>query len=160
MRSRPAIALLALWLAASSAAGSDELLGEWITPGYAARVRIHACKSAQDSTCGTITWLWEPVDRSGKPVRDASNGDATLRERPLEGLEILSGFRRAGAGRWSEGSIYNPEDGRRYSAHLRLRTAEVLEVEGCVLFICKQQIWRRSGAGLPTPEPAAKGTPP
>ena len=148
MRAGSAIALLALWLTALPATGRDELHGEWITPGCASRVRIHPCTAAPESTCGTITWLWESVDRAGHPVRDANNGDATLRERPLDGLEILGGLRRSEAGRWTGGSVYNPEDGRHYSANLRLRSAEVLELEGCVLFICKQQIWRRRGAGI------------
>lgn len=148
MKPGAAILLLAVALAAIPAAGRDELDGEWTTQGCASRVRIHSCKTAPDSTCGTITWLWESVDRSGQPVRDANNGDAGLRARPLEGLEILAGFRKSEAGRWTGGSIYNPEDGRRYSASLRLRSAEVLELEGCVLFICKQQIWRRRGAGV------------
>lgn len=143
MRAASAALLLALSLATLPATGQDALNGEWITPGCNARVRIHPCKGAPDAVCGTITWLWEPVDRSGQPVRDTNNGEAALRARPLEGLEILSGFRKAEAGRWSGGSIYNPEDGRQYSASLRLRSGEVLELQGCVLFICRQQIWRR-----------------
>lgn len=145
---RVAAALLSvLWVTVVAAAGRDELHGDWMTQACASRVRIHLCKAAPDSLCGTIAWLWEPMDRSGQPMRDANNGDAALRDRPLEGLEILTGLRRSEAGRWA-GSIYNPEDGRRYSVTLRLRSADVLEVDGCVLFICKQQIWRRRGAGI------------
>jgi uncharacterized protein (DUF2147 family) len=148
MRAGPSIALLSLWLAATPVAARDELHAEWITPGYSARVRIHPCESAPDTACGTITWLWESVDRVGAPVRDGNNGDDALRERPLQGLEILAGLRQTQPGRWGGGTIYNPEDGRRYSVNLRLRSAEVLEVEGCVLFICRLQIWRRRGAGI------------
>lgn len=148
MRIAPLVLLLSLWLAATPVAGRDELHAEWITPGCSARVRIHPCASEPDATCGTITWLWESVDRAGAPVRDGNNGDATLRERPLQGLEILAGLRHKQPGHWDGGTIYNPEDGRRYSVSLRLRAAEVLEVEGCVLFICRLQIWRRRGTGI------------
>ncbi len=143
MRCAAAVTLTALWLAALPAAAGEELHGDWMTQGCSARVRIHPCRAAPGTTCGTILWLWEPVDRLGKPVRDANNGDPGLRERPLEGLEILTGLRRTEPGRWGGGTIYNPDDGRRYSVSLRLRSPEVLEVEGCVLFICKRQVWRR-----------------
>jgi len=159
MKPSAALLLAALWIAAILAAGRDEPHGDWMTQGCASRVRVHPCKTAPDALCGTIAWLWEPVDRSGQPIRDANNGDAGLRERPLEGLEILTGLRKSEAGRWTGGSIYNPEDGRHYAANLRLRNAEVLELEGCVLFICKQQIWRRRGAGAGLRSPAAGAHP-
>jgi hypothetical protein len=37
----------------------------------------------------------------------------------------------------------NPENGRTYRASLRLRSADLLEVKGCLLLVCDTQIWRR-----------------
>ena len=46
---------------------------------------------------GRVAWLKEPV-RDGKPIHDANNADAGLRERPIMGLEIVSAFKPAAAG--------------------------------------------------------------
>lgn len=120
------------------------VLGEWATQGYAARVDVRPCRGAPDQLCGAITWLWEPVDGHGKPRLDARHPDAARRNQPLIGLEMLSGFKPgAGAGSWVDGQVYNPEDGRTYSSRMKLRTPEVLELEGCVLVLCSRQIWRR-----------------
>jgi uncharacterized protein (DUF2147 family) len=61
-------------------------------------------------------------------------------------MEMLTGFRPAASGEWSGGHIYNPEDGNTYGASLRIRDATALDVRGCVLFICRSQVWRRPSA--------------
>jgi hypothetical protein len=56
-------------------------------------------------------------------------------------------MRAEDAGRWNGGRLYNPEDGRDYKGSLHLQSPTRLVIEGCALFICKQQIWRRVDAG-------------
>ena len=144
----PLSALLAAALAASlfstESAQAQDIRGEWATQGYSARVMIKPCASTPDQLCGTITWLWEPLDTSGKPIKDAQNPDPTRRELPLIGLDMLTGFKSSGERQqWSGGQIYNPEDGRTYNASLRLLSSELLEVKGCVMVFCARQVWRR-----------------
>lgn len=122
---------------------ADELSGEWATQGNAAHVRIERCASEQDLLCGVITWLWEPIDAKGEAIRDARNPDPNLRQQPVIGLSLLKDFRYAASGESMDGQIYNPENGRTYKASLRLRSPELLEVKGCLLFVCDTQIWRR-----------------
>lgn len=125
-------------------ARADGALGEWVTQGHAARVNVRPCRGEPEKLCGFITWLWEPVDAHGKPMLDARHPDAARRTHPLLGLEMLSGFKPGPIpGSWVDGHVYNPEDGRTYSSRMKLRSPEVLEVEGCVLFLCSRQIWRR-----------------
>ena len=76
-------------------------------------------------------------------MRDANNADESLRERTVIGIELLSGFAEARPGRWTGGRIYNPEDGRTYDSRLVEQDESTLTVKGCVLFICKSQIWTR-----------------
>ena len=129
-----------------------DVRGEWATQGYSARVRVRPCENQPDQLCGRVLWLWEPSDKQGKPLSDAKNPDPALRSRPVVGLDIIHGFRPSGTpGLWTQGNIYNPEDGRTYNARLRLRNADTLELEGCVLFICAKQVWRRLPAAC-TPE--------
>jgi uncharacterized protein (DUF2147 family) len=122
---------------------ASELSGEWATHGNAAHVRIERCATDRDLLCGLITWLWEPIDAKGEPLRDAQNPDPNLRKQPVIGLSLLKVFRYAPSGEAMNGQIYNPENGRTYRASLRLRNPDVLEVTGCLLFVCDTQIWRR-----------------
>jgi len=118
--------------AAEPAKPSALLVGDWWTPGFNARVRIEPCG---DGVCGSIVWAW---DETPKDIAD---------RRPLVGRTVIEGMRADGDTRWSGGRLYNPEDGRDYKGALHLQSPTRLSVEGCVLFICKQQIWRRADIG-------------
>jgi len=133
-----------LLAAAPQAMAEDGVLGRWATPGVSAIVELSACAGSW-TLCGTIRWLWDAVDEKGRPRLDSQNGDASLRPRPLLGLAILSGLKPARGGGW-EGQIYNPEDGQTYRATVRRHGADALLVEGCVLFICRKQVWRKASA--------------
>lgn len=164
--------VLAGCLLASPGSQAQSIVGEWVTPGYAARVQLAHCPDQPQHVCGAITWLWEPSDRSGKPVVDAKNPDPTKRSLPLVGLQLLADFSSGASSRsWTGGRIYNPEDGRTYKATLTLREPDLLEVEGCVLVLCSRQVWRRlpatcapttpqSSAATRGPEPVLPARPP
>jgi uncharacterized protein (DUF2147 family) len=125
-------ALYGLFLLATAGAWAQPnaaLLGDWWTPGFGARVRIERCG---DAVCGRIVWAW-----------DETPGDIADKL-PLVGRRVIDGMRADGPERWHGGRMYNPEDGRDYKGHLHLQSPTRLSVEGCVLFICKQQIWRRA----------------
>lgn len=65
----------------------------------------------------------EGVTRWGKDkgVLDTKNPDPELRNRPVEGITFLSGFDyNAKKNRWVDGSVYDPESGKTYSAKLEL----------------------------------------
>lgn len=120
---------LLLATASAWAQPGSGLLGDWWTPGFGARVRIEPCG---DAVCGRILWVW---DESSSEIADKS---------PLVGRRVIDGMRADGPQRWNGGRMYNPEDGRDYKGHLHLQSPTRLSVEGCVLFICKQQVWRRA----------------
>lgn len=119
--------LAMLLLASVSTATAQALLDEWWTPGFNARVKLTPC---EDKLCGTIVWAWD------------EHPPGAADKRPLVGQRIISGM-RSSDGQVYAGSIYNPEDGQTYKATMRLKTQNTLLVEGCVLFICRAQIWRR-----------------
>jgi uncharacterized protein (DUF2147 family) len=148
---RMVCASIALSLALAPAAAEeldDAIMGVWGTQGMSAKVAIAPCPAAAggDAICGTILWLWEPLDSAGRSKADAENPDPSLRARPLIGTRILADFRRPAPGELARGSIYNPEDGRTYAATLRPLGTDTLLVEGCFLFICRKQIWRKASA--------------
>ena len=115
----------------AQAAATSDVSGEWWTPGFNARVRIEACG---DAVCGRIVWLW---DDAPKNVADKT---------PLVGRLVIDRMQAAEAGFWRGGRLYNPEDGRDYKGSLHLQSPARLVVDGCVLFICQTQVWRRVDA--------------
>lgn len=128
---------------------TTDLSGEWATQGYTARVQIAPCADNTSLVCGHIVWLWDATDTHGVPLRDIHNPKAELQQRPLIGLPLLTQFRTdtsAPLARWTGGSIYDPESGRTYRATSTQHAHDALEVEGCVLFVCRKQLWRRTSS--------------
>lgn len=120
--------ILSLCVVAPIAHAQPDILGDWWTPGFNARVRIVPCGSA---VCGRIVWLW---DDTPKEIAD---------KQPLVGRVVIDRMQADAAGHWQGGRLHNPEDGHDYKGSLRLQSASRLVVDGCVLFLCRTQVWRR-----------------
>jgi len=130
-----AIIALPLILAAASgvsAAGSPD--GVWAMSNGKVTVKVNSCGS---NLCARIVGLAEPISKiDGKPKVDRENPNPGKRKRPLMGLSILIGMKPAGESQW-KGAIYNPDDGRTYSATVRL-SGGTMKVKGCVAGVfCK-----------------------
>lgn len=130
-------------VAVARAQGRSDITGRWATQGFGSVVEFRPCAGGPATLCGRILWLWEPNDASGRPATDRHNPDRALRSRPLVGVEILRGLRETAPGVWSDGAVYNPDDGRTYTGVIRLRNG-TLELRGCALNVfCQTQTWRR-----------------
>jgi uncharacterized protein (DUF2147 family) len=78
----------------------------------------------------------------GRPKVDRHNPNPALRKRPLLGLMLASNMAPNGSDNWT-GSIYNPDDGRTYSASMKL-SGSTMQVKGCVAgILCKSNNFRR-----------------
>ena len=131
-----------LSVCALARAQAAEPLGTWSTEGAKAQVRIAKCGSG---LCGAIVALKEPNDpATGKPKTDISNADASKRNRPMIGVQIVLGMKPRGANKW-DGRVYNAEDGKTYSGNITLQNANTLQLQGCVMggMVCKSQTWTR-----------------
>ena len=119
-------------------------MGTWHTEEGKATVRIAACGPA---LCGTIISLKAANDPdTGKPQLDNHNVDASLRSRPMVGVQVVLGMKPSGtANKWS-GQVYNAEDGKTYSGSLTLQDANTIKLEGCILggLVCKAATWTRA----------------
>ena len=138
------VALAAAGLVAGRAeAARPDIAGRWATQGLGSIVEFRPCTGAPDTMCGRILWLWDAADAAGKRRADVHNPDRALRSRPLIGVEIVRGLRETSPGVWTEGSVYNPDDGRTYTGAVKVRNGR-LELRGCALnVICQTQVWRR-----------------
>jgi len=106
-------------------------VGLWYAEGGAAQVEIRACG---DALCGRIVWLRSPLDETGCELRDRRNGTASLRDRPLLGLEVLQGLKPSDTqGQvWTDGTIYDPTGGKTYTCSLTLDGDDRLQLRGYV----------------------------
>lgn len=140
MRKLSAVLLTALALAPAAASAAD-IKGAWLTEEGKGRVVFAPCGA---KVCGKITWLKEPNDDQGKPLVDALNEDKSLRGRPILGLQLTE-LAGDGDGGW-KGTIYNPEDGKSYTAKARVQADGSLLIKGCLLggWICDDQTWTRT----------------
>ena len=138
-----ASALIAFAALPLSAAPTQQtgVLGRWLSESGNGLIDIYPCA---DRLCGKIVWLQSPVEK-GAPAVDEHNPDPTLRQRPLCGLVMLGDFRPIDANRWSEGWIYNPEDGRTYRGTMTLESDSVLKLRGYVIvsLLGKTETWTR-----------------
>jgi uncharacterized protein (DUF2147 family) len=136
-----AIALAAaLTLAAAPAFAADAAEGEWFNQTGSAKIRIAPCAGQAGKLCGTISWLRPPNEKA----KDANNPDPQLKTRPLQGMQMLWGFKSSGPGKWTGGKIYDPNSGKTYDSKVSVNANGTLKIEGCILMVCQGQTWRRA----------------
>lgn len=148
-----ALGLLALATAHATAQTTTEpasiIEGVWLTDSQS-EMTIARCV---EGFCGYISKIVitdEIVAKYGDDVKaigtnftDYNNKDPALRDRPIQGLQILT--LRASNNPWVyEGEIYNPEDGNVYSGSVEVTGADSITLKGCVLYVlCQEQQWTR-----------------
>ena len=120
------LALLApaLGHSAGPAEGANAIEGVWVTSDGEGYVEItHASGVYQGTIIG---------GPDGPPRFDDNNPDPQLRDRPLLGLTIMTGFTPNGEGKWTGGRIYDPNNGKTYKCTLELAKDGTLKVRGYV----------------------------
>lgn len=136
--------VLAALLAAHAAAGAQSaealLPGVWLTEGGQGRIELF--RGEDGLYAGRV------VSGSEEGLKDAHNPDPALRNRPVKGLVILSGFRFEGGGRFVDGRIYDPSSGNTYRARLTLIDRDTLRLRGYIgiPLLGGSQTWTREGA--------------
>lgn len=80
-----------------------------------------------------------------RPDRDEKNPDPALRDRPLIGLDLFAGFTYDGDGRWTGGTIYDPNSGKTYRCIITWVDEKTLKVRGYigVPMLGRTETWTR-----------------
>jgi uncharacterized protein (DUF2147 family) len=144
-----ALALAAQLATAAEAAPNSPIEGVWLTTDKS-EMTIRPC---DEGYCGYISKIVVPdhiiakygdgLKALGDNFTDYNNKDPSLRNRPIQGLQILT-LRPGNNPLYFEGQIYNPEDGNVYSGSVEMLGADNLKLKGCVLYVlCQEQQWVR-----------------
>jgi len=131
------IALICLPALAADAAGRwrtiDDETGE-------AKSIVEIERSADGLYSGRIVELFNP----SRPNPTCEKCSDDRKDQPVTGMEIIRNMRANGADAYSGGTILKPDEGKVYKSKMKLiEHGAKLEVSGCVLFICRSQVWER-----------------
>lgn len=153
MRSAVLVGALLLSAAFVTAADGDAVVGVWATAPGTEDGQAHIRITERDgSYVGEIIWLEIPVypegdeqGMAGQAKVDRENPDASLRSRPIIGLEIMDGFTYVGDGKYKGGTIYAPDDGKTYKCKMTLEDDGTLKVRGFigVSLLGRTEVWTR-----------------
>lgn len=124
-----ALAALSILLGGTAVvrAQAPSVAGLWLDNEGKAAVEISRCDT---NMCGKIVWLKDSADPQGKAWMDILNPDESKRKTPICGLPVIGDLKRQAGGEWTEGWIYDPEQGKRFNVELSLKDDKTLNVLG------------------------------
>jgi uncharacterized protein (DUF2147 family) len=137
-----ALSLSSFCLLSQTDSEADKILGLWQTGSGKGKILI---TKYGDKYGGKLVWLREPNDESGNPKTDIMNPDPAKRKNPKIGLNNLLGFNHTGKGKYENGTIYDPENGKTYKCVMTLENDNTLNVRGFIGFtlIGRTDAWTR-----------------
>ncbi|NRA67314.1 MAG: DUF2147 domain-containing protein [Pseudobacteriovorax sp.] len=123
-----------LFLAASFLSGAvfaseknkDAIVGQWWTPSKDGRIEIYKEK---DKYFGKI--IWTKPELKGR--LDKENPDPEMKTKTILGSVLLKNF-KFDDGEYTEGTIYDPKNGKTYQSKLSLGDDGNLNVRGFIGF--------------------------
>lgn len=121
---------------------ADKILGVWQTGSGKGRIQI---TKYGEKFGGKIIWLKEPNDSNGNPKLDKKNPDDAKKKNTTLGLNNLLGFSYEGKGKYENGTIYDPENGKTYKCIITMEGDNILKVRGYIGFsmIGRTDTWTR-----------------
>lgn len=132
------VAIMALLITTGAYAqtSADAITGEWLSAKKDSRFMIY--KQA-GKYYGKVVW------GSGTQTTDEKNPNPQLRSRPLTGLVILNNFVFNGKDTWTDGTIYDPREGKTYSCKISMKDNNTMEVRGYVgiSLFGRTEVWTR-----------------
>lgn len=122
---------------------ADRLVGVWEPSHGKAKIKID---KIGEKYYGKIVWLKIPKDpETGDPKVDKNNPDENLRKTPLLGYRILKDFSYTEKDEWSEGTIYDPENGNTYNCIIKMSDENTLDIRGFIGISTfgRTDVWKR-----------------
>lgn len=113
------------------AQGTDQIERVWYNERLTAKIQVY--KGTDGKFYGKVTWLKYPLMANGQPKINGYSPHPERRNDPIIGLQILSGFKKAGKVTYEGGTVYDPENGKTYDCNLTYKGTKLL-VRGYVGF--------------------------
>ena len=109
---------------------ADITQGTWFNEEKDGKIQFY---KQGDKIFGKIAWL-KNAEKDGKPRLDDKNTVEKLRLQPILGLVFLKNFTFNGKNIWEDGQVYDPKNGKTYSAKMTLISPKQLDVRGFIGF--------------------------
>ena len=91
---------------------------------------------------GTIEKVFSPPAKKPDPICDKCEGER--KDKPVVGMNIMSGLKNSGDFEWSGGEILDPANGKTYRCKVTvIEDGKKLEMRGYVAFFYRTQTWLR-----------------
>jgi uncharacterized protein (DUF2147 family) len=105
---------------------------------------IEITEGSDTKLSGKITQLFREPTEDQNPKCDKCSGDK--KDQPILNMQIMQGFKKKSDGKWADGEILDPKNGKVYSCKLSLTDGgKKLEVRGFIGFslLGRTQVWVR-----------------
>ncbi|WP_428329788.1 DUF2147 domain-containing protein [Mucilaginibacter sp.] len=122
------VMLAMVFVSSIARAQTDKIEGLWYNDIKSAKIQI--TRYTDGKFYGKVVWLKEPL-KNGKPKVDELNTDPKLRSRPRLGLLVLAGFVKDSDEKYTDGTIYDPNNGKTYDCHITYK-GKTLAIRGYV----------------------------
>ena len=135
-------AVLLMYIVPKARAQSPQsIIGTWLSESRDGKILIY---QSGNRFFGKLIWTNKLYDEKGNQRKDIFNPDIQLKKRPLLNLIILSDFIYSD-GKWEQGRVYDPKNGKLYNAVLKLKSNQ-LEIRGYVgiSLFGRSTVWTRS----------------
>lgn len=134
------VVLLLFCTAASRLQAQNGVAGYWQEPGGSV---LHIASCGGETVCATLV----RISKSAPKTTDGENPDPKLRNRPLCGVVIGTGFHLDGPDNAKDGKLYDPKSGKTYHGSMRSE-ADTLHLRGYVGIKAfgRSEQWTRTGA--------------
>ncbi len=127
------ILLLIAHAADARSTEADKINGIWLSEGGEVQLKFEIFRS-NDKYYGKLLYASTMYEADGTtPKKDFKNPDAKLRTRSRLKIQNLNGLQYVD-GSYTDGTLYNPDDGRTYSLNAELKSADHLEFRGYIGF--------------------------
>ncbi len=129
-------------LYSQEADSGNKIVGIWTTGSQKARINV---KMVGNTYQGWIVWLRTPKDEQGLDKVDKNNPDDKFKTQKLNGIRTLKDFTYKGKNTWSNGTIYDPENGKTYQCIITLADKNTLDVRGYIgiRLLGRTDVWKR-----------------
>ncbi|NOX18551.1 MAG: DUF2147 domain-containing protein [Chlorobi bacterium] len=104
---------------------ADAIVGTWLMPDDEGIIEIFKDGEYYN---GKILWMREK-EEDGSPLKDKENPVDSLRNRPVEGLQVMNGFKYEGENAWSGGTFYAAKKGKVVEPEFVLEDKNRLNIE-------------------------------